>query len=151
MFELITNAQANTSEISQNPLDWGIALWVLILAMTLPGGFANWVQRIGKDKYKWSWQGVLELLKDVAWSGSIGPIAFMIVIRQTDDLMLAIIANGICAHLAPRLIFGGNAIVDIGTNKYLKKIDPEAKKHQLSDDELNNLIQQAVNDAKEKP
>lgn len=150
MFEIITSSYANSSEqLSSNPLEWGFALWLVIFIMTLPGGIANCINRIKQDGLTWSWRGVLELFKDVLWSGSIGPIAFMLVMRQTDELIYGLSACAISAHVAPRLIFGGNAIVEIGTNKYLKKIDPNAKPHQLTDEELNAIIESAINKAKE--
>ncbi len=150
MFEIITSSYANSAEqLSNNPLDWGFALWLVIFIMTLPAGIANCINRIKKDGLTWSWYGVLELLKDVLWSGSIGPIAFMLVMRQTDDLIYGLAICAISAHVAPRLIFGGNAIVEIGTNKYLKKLDPTAKPHQLTDEELNAMIKQTVDKAKE--
>jgi hypothetical protein len=131
MFEVIKSAHAES--LTTDPTQWNFALWFFIFLMSLPGGFANWVSR--GIKKGWSWRGVLELLKDVMCSASVAVIAFMGAMTQTDSIMIAAIASGICAHLAPRLIFSGNTLVEVGTNKYLKRLDPGVKLEEMPADE----------------
>jgi hypothetical protein len=150
MFDIISTAHAQADiTLSHNPMEWNLALWVFIFIFSLPGGFANWVTHNVQNGWAWSWRGVLALMKDIMCSASVAVISFMTVITQTDDLLFAAIGSGVCAHLAPRIIFSGNSLLEIGTNKYIRKIDPDAKIDPMPDavftrEQVEELIKQAI-------
>jgi Cu/Ag efflux protein CusF len=133
MFNLIQQAHANEF-ISDNPNDWDVGLWLMLFIISLPGGISNWWSAARDKKITWRW--FIDIMRDILCSSSVTVIAFMFSIDQFDNMTLALAIAGSCGHLAPRFIFSGNALLDVATNKYIRKIDPENKLATLTHDQL---------------
>ena len=107
--------------IDQDPTNWDSRTWILVLAMSSIGGFVNWITKYKKGID----MSVMELIGELATSASVGVTAFMVLTAYGYPMLTCVAASSVSGHLATRIIFAMQSIVNAKRDAIIKKINEE--------------------------
>jgi len=101
--------------IDKDPTSWPYTTWLLAIGMASSGGVINWLSRIRKGQTRSF--NIIELLGEVFTSGFVGLGVFMAAEAMEQPLGLCAAAAGVGGHMATRLLFAIEKILESKINK----------------------------------
>lgn len=101
--------------IDKDPTSWPYTTWLLAIGMASSGGVINWLSRIRKGQTRSF--NIIELLGEVFTSGFVGLGVFMAANAMEQPLGLCAAAAGVGGHMATRLLFAIEKILESKINK----------------------------------
>jgi len=101
--------------IDKDPTSWPYTTWLLAIGMASSGGVINWLSRIRKGQTRSF--NIIELLGEVFTSGFVGLGVFMAAESMEQPLGLCAAAAGVGGHMATRLLFAIEKILESKINK----------------------------------
>lgn len=101
----------------KDPTNWGVAIWILAAGMSVAGGLVNWYSRIKAGHTRAF--NILELLGEVFTSGFVGIGAFMSLQALDQPLGICAASAGIGGHMATRLLFAAERLIEGWVEKRL--------------------------------
>ena len=104
--------------LDQDPTNWDSKTWILVLIMSSIGGFVNWVSKYKKGVE----MSVMELIGELATSASVGVTAFMVATAYGYPVLTSVAASSVAGHLATRIIFSVQSILNAKREATIKKI-----------------------------
>ena len=106
------------SNLSEDPTEWGVKTWLLILGLSSLGGVANWIRRrkIGARL------SIMELIGEVTTSASVGITVFMLMTSLSYPLLACVAGSSVAGHFATRILFAVQHLIDAIEEKKLKEI-----------------------------
>jgi hypothetical protein len=101
--------------LEKDPTTWSYTTWMLALGMAASGGVINWISRL-KSGHTRAFN-ILELLGEIFTSGFVGVGVFMAVEALDQPMGLCAAAAGIGGHMATRLLFALEKLLESRINK----------------------------------
>ena len=91
-----------------DPTTWPLITWVIAIIMSLSGGLINWIShKAGQSPFK-----IFELMGELFTSGFVGIGLFMFLDSLHQPLGICAASAGIGGHMATRLLFLIERIVE---------------------------------------
>lgn len=87
----------------KDPTNWGWAIWVLAIGMSVAGGIINWYSKIRAGHTKAF--SAMEFVVEIFTSGFIGLAVFMGLDSFGEPLGLCAALAGVGGHMSTRLLF----------------------------------------------
>jgi hypothetical protein len=94
----------------KDPTNWGGAIWLLALGMSLAGGLVNWYGRI-RQGYTRAFN-LIELVGELFISAFVGLGVFMATQALDQPIGLCAALAGVGGHMATRLLFAAEKWIE---------------------------------------
>lgn len=94
----------------KDPTNWGWAIWVLAMGMSVAGGLVNWYRRVRAGHTRAF--NLVELVGEIFTSGFVGLAVFMALQAFDQPLGICATAAGIGGHMATRLLFWVERLIE---------------------------------------
>lgn len=101
--------------IEKDPTTWPYSTWLLAVGMASSGGLINWISRLRKGQTRAF--NILELLGEIFTSGFVGLGVFMVAEATDQPLGLCAAAAGVGGHMATRLLFAVEKLLESKINR----------------------------------
>ena len=95
---------------AKDPLNWTLGTWILALSMAMGGGIVNWYAKLKSGHVRVF--NFVELLGEVFTSGFVGMGVFMLLDSWDQPAGLCAAAAGVSGHMATRLLFAIERVVE---------------------------------------
>jgi hypothetical protein len=109
----------------KDPTTWPFAVWLLGLGMAACGGFVNWYTRIKAGHTRPF--NIIELMGEMFVSGFTGIATFMFLISMDANMALCAAGAGIGGHMATRILFLVERLLEAFISKHSAAIKGETK------------------------
>jgi hypothetical protein len=111
--------QPTNSMLDSDPTNWPRGTWVLALGMAFAGGLINWYHRVKQGHTRMF--NLIELAGEIFTSGFVGLGVFMILTSYGQPVGIAAAAAGVGGHMATRLLFAIEKVIEARTAAIIRK------------------------------
>jgi len=104
----------------KDPENWSIFTWALVTAMCIFGSISSWYKRVQEGHPRA--MNLVELAGEMATSGLMGFVGFVMSNWYFDSVGLSAAAAGMCAHFATRLLYQAEGLIDLAGKKVAERL-----------------------------
>lgn len=105
----------------KDPTTWTLSTWLLLMGVTLLGGYSSWYRR-AKHAHPHVFN-LVEFVGEATTSGLMGFVGFTLAISYFDNMAIASVSGGMCAHFSTRLLFQAEGLLERVNAVLTRKID----------------------------
>lgn len=106
--------------VEKDPTAWSYGTWLLAIGMAFAGGFVNWYHKVKKGHTRMF--NLVELFGEIFVSGFVGLVVFMTLTAYDFPVALCAAASGIGGHMATRLLFAIEKVIEARGQKLVEKL-----------------------------
>ncbi len=105
----------------KDPTTWTLGTWILVIGISMLGGLSSWYRRVKLGHTRVF--NLVEFVGEAATSGLMGFVGFSLAVSYFDDMAIAAVSGGMCAHFSTRLLFQAEGLLEKMNAALGRKID----------------------------